>query len=255
MSHKHNNKSHHNKISKSREWIKFHQDSIQNSSDGRTKPKLEFVLKCDSAGSVEEVTAGILEMAHPEVDICITHSGIGDVNHSDILMAETGSRLIAGFKVDLLQGIEKDLYEHIVEVCLYNEIYKLTADIANIAVNMVPSVSEEEITGTARIIARSKSIRKRIVAGCEVLEGHLAPGKRFRIISAMGPVYSGVIESMHMDKNTVQKAIPGQQVDIKITNFNKVKIGDLIESFRSLPFKKSPVWQPRGEVIRKTGDS
>ena len=80
---------------------------------------------------------------------------------------------------------------------------------------MIPAVIKEEITGTARIIDLFKSSRKGIIIGCEVLEGHLTLGKRFRIISAMGPLYSGTIESMHIEKNAVQKADPGQQVGIK----------------------------------------
>jgi translation initiation factor IF-2 len=66
----------------------------------------------------------------------------------------------------------------------------------------------------------------------------------------MGPVYSGTIESMHMEKSTVQKATLGQQIGIKIRNFNKVKIGDFVESFRPAPVKKAQVWQPKGEIIR-----
>jgi translation initiation factor IF-2 len=76
-------------------------------------------------------------------------------------------------------------------------------------------------------------------------------GQRFRIISAVGPVYSGAIESMHIEKNVVQKATAGQQAGIKIKDFNKVKIGDLVESYRASASKKAPAWQPGGGVVRK----
>ncbi len=131
-------------------------------------------------------------------------------------------------------------------------IYKLTADIRRIAESMITTVSQEEIIGTARVIALFKSSRKGIIIGCEVSDGYLALGKRFRIISAMGPVYSSTIESMHIEKNAVQKATQGQQVGIKIKNFNKAKIGDLLESFRPLPFKKASVWQPKDQCIIKS---
>jgi translation initiation factor IF-2 len=115
---------------------------------------------------------------------------------------------------------------------------------------MLPSVSEEEITGTARIVALFKSTRKGIIIGCEVLDGHLSTGRHFRITSAMGPVYSGTIESMHIEKDTVQKAVQGQQVGIKIEKFNRAKIGDIVESFRRAPTQKTFAWQPKGKIIQ-----
>jgi translation initiation factor IF-2 len=223
---------------------------LNKTSDHSLKPKLEIVLKCDSAGSVEAVTSAILKIVQTEVEISIIHSGIGSINKSDVLIADTGSRLVAGFQVDVLQGIYKDLKNYGVEVRLYDVIYKLIADIKGIAERMIPTVPGENITGSARIIALFKSSRKGVIRGCKVLSGAITLGKHFRIISTMGPVYSGTIESIHIGNNAAQKANPGQQVGIKIKDFNKARIGDLVECFRPLPFKKAQVWQPKGEIIR-----
>ena len=215
----------------------------------RKTPKLEIVLKCDSVGSLEAVTAALSEMTL-EFDISIIHRGIGGISKSDVLFAETASRLIVGFQVDVLPGMDKVLKEHGVEVRLYEVIYQVTADIRAIAESMIPSESPEQITGSARVIALFKSSRKGIIMGCEVLDGSLAPGQHFRIISAMGPVYSGAIESLHIRENAVQKATQGQQVGIRIRDFDKAKIGDLVEGYRRLPQKARP-WEPKGQVLRK----
>jgi translation initiation factor IF-2 len=215
----------------------------------RTRPELEIVLKCDSAGSREAVTAAILKMTVPEVDISIIQSGIGAVSKSDVLLAETGSRLIAGFLVDVTRGVDRLLKERGVEVRLYEVIYKLTEDIRAIAESFIPPVLQEQVTGSGKVIALFKSSRKGIILGCEVLNGFLALGQHFRIISAMGPIYSGIIESLHIGEEAVQKATPGQQVGIKIKDFKKAKIGDLVESFRSHPREKAKVWQPTGKII------
>jgi translation initiation factor IF-2 len=251
MSHKHKQNTHHKHISKSREWLAHHKDTSLKTSSAGAKPKLEFVLKCDSSGSVEAVSEAISKINLPEAAISIIQSGVGAVNESDILMAASGSRLIAGFQTDVLSGTDRDLKEHGVEVRLYNVIYKLTADIKSIAESLVPAASEDEVTGTARVIALFKSCRKGIIMGCEVMDGSLSSGRHFRIISEMGPVYSGTIESMHIEKYKVQKATPGQQVGIKVKDFNKVRVGDIVESFRPSPLKKAPGWQPKSGTIRK----
>lgn len=255
MSHKHDRSHHNRKPSKSRQWLRNHQNELRGISGITAKPRLEIVLKCDSTGSLEAVTEDILRAVRSEVDVSIIYSGVGDINHSDVLMAETGSRLIAGFQVDVLPGLDSELNEHGVEVRLYNVIYTLTSDMEMIAAGMVPSASKEELTGNARIIALFKSCRKGVIIGCEVLEGQLTAGRHFRIISAMGPVYSGVIESMHREENPVQKATPGQKVGIKIKNFNQAKIGDLVEAYRLIYSGKETVWRPKGMVIRKTAGS
>jgi translation initiation factor IF-2 len=186
----------------------------------------------------------------PEIDISIIHSGVGSVSKSDVLLAETAGRLIIGFQVDALPGMDKVVREHGVEVRLFTVIYTLTADISAIAESLVPAPQEEQIIGTARVIALFKSSRRAEIIGCEVLDGHLAVGQHYRLISAMGPVHTGTIESIHIGQNAVQKATPGQQVGIKIRDFTKAKIGDLVESFRPLP-KKTRHWEPSGQIIRK----
>jgi translation initiation factor IF-2 len=150
----------------------------------------------------------------------------------------------------VLQGIDRELMEHGVEVRLYKVIYTLTDDIKRIAESIIPHVPEENIIGSAKVIALFKSSRKGIIIGCKVLTGHLAIGQRFRIVSAMGPVYIDTIESLHIEKNVVQKAVPGQQVGIKIRGFKDVKTGDFVESFKPLRMKGIQAWKPRGEIIR-----
>jgi len=214
-------------------------------------PRLEIVLKCDSIGGVEAVLTALSGITIPGVDIKVVSSGVGAVTQSDVLMAETASRLIIGFQVSALPGLEKSVRERRVDVRLYDIIYTLSDDIRAIAEGMVPNAAGDEITGSGKVVALFKSTRRGIIIGCEVQEGHLAVGQHFRIISAMGPVYSGIIESLHISEKTVQKATPGQKVGIKIKNFNLAKIGDLVESYRPPPFRKVQRWEPKGDIIRR----
>jgi translation initiation factor IF-2 len=212
--------------------------------------KFEIVLKAASVGSAEAAVEALSHVAIPDVDLTVMRFGIGSVNKSDVLLAETGSRLIVGFEVGVLPGLEKTLREHNVEVRLYDVIYTLVSDVAEIAKGLVPPAAQEEIMGSARVIALFKGNRRGIIMGCEVVEGVLSAGERFRIISAMGPVYSGTVESIHIGEKAVQRAVQGQKAGIKINDFSKVNVGDLVESFRPLPQRIRP-WQPAGKIIRK----
>lgn len=220
-------------------------------TSGKKTGKLEIVLKSDSAGTVEAVLAALSKITVPGVDINVIRSGVGDVNRSDVLLAATGSRLIIGFQVDVHKGVERALKEDQVEVRLYNVIYLLVDDLKGIAESLTPSEQGEEVIGSGKVIALFKSSRRGIIVGCEVLEGFLAPGQHFRIVSAMGPVYSGIIESLHIGEKAVQKAVLGQQAGIRIRDFDKARIGDLIESFRTVSREKGRFWQAAGRIVRK----
>lgn len=251
MTHRHNKTYYPVSPSKSKQWKADHGHAMDDVPALPARPKLEIVLKCDSAGSLEAVAVPLLTAALPQVDVSIIYSGVGNIHSSDILMAETASRFIAGFQVDVLPGVDRELREHGVEARLYDVIYKMTEDIRHIAESMAPQPEPgETILGSARVIALFKSSRKGIIIGCEVLDGYLAEGRRFRIISAMGPVFSGAIESIHIENRAVQKAVKGQRAGIKISDFNKARVGDVVESFLPAGVRKHPVWHPRGGVFR-----
>jgi translation initiation factor IF-2 len=215
-----------------------------------TVRKLEIVLKCDSVGSVEAVTTALSRIIVPGSEISVVRNGIGAVNKSDVLLAGTAGRLIVGFQVGAVPDLDRLLGDSGVEVRLYELIYTLAEDLQAIAGSIASPPAEEQTVAAGEVIALFKGTRRGIIIGCEVKEGFFSVGQRFRLISAMGPVYAGIIESLHIGERAVQKAVRGQQVGIRIRDFNKARIGDIVESFRAAP-KKSR-WEPKAGVIRVT---
>ena len=225
--------------------------SPQTLSGDRQNLKLEIVLKCDVAGTVEAVSAALLSLNVADVEIHVIHSGIGNISKSDILMAQTGSRLVIGFNVDAMPKLEQHIKEHGVEVRLYDTIYKITEDVTKIAANLKTKEPREVVTGKAKIIATFRSTRKALIIGCEVIEGTLELGKNFRIITAMGPAYVGKITSLQIERKNAKVGKPGQQVGIKLSDWSKAQVDDLVECFETvLPSDGGP-WRPRSGVFRK----
>ncbi len=212
--------------------------------------RLEVVLKSDTTGTEEAISAGLAAIEEPGVDVAIIQSGVGNVSKSDILMAVTGSRLVIGFNVDITPKLQTEIAEHGVEVRLYDTIYNLTEDIKTITGNMFTREPEEKITGSARVIATFKGSRKETIIGCEVLKGVIEQGRKFRVISAMGPAYSGKISSLQVERKNVKIGRPGQQVGIKISNWNKAKIGDLVECYTAIKPAGGGPWKARPGIFR-----
>lgn len=225
--------------------------SAYSSGNDTRRSKLEIVLKCDVAGTVEAVVASLESLNVPGVDIEIIQSGIGNISKSDVLMAQTGSRLVIGFNVETMPKLDRHIKEHGIEVRLYDTIYTITADVKKIAQNLKAKAPQEKITGRARIIATFKGSRKSSVIGCEVLEGSIELGKNFRVITAMGPAYTGKIASLQIERKNVKKGKPGQQVGIQISDWNKARVDDLVECFEIAHDAGGGIWKPRSGVFRR----
>jgi translation initiation factor IF-2 len=212
--------------------------------------KLEVVLKCDVAGTEEAVHASINALEVPGVEVEIIQSGIGNISKSDVLMAGTGSRLVIGFNVDIMPKLLQEIKAHGVEVRLYDTIYKITEDLKTIAKSQITKPAEDKIIGKARVIAIFKVSSKGLIIGCEVLEGKFEMGKHFRVITAMGPVYSATITSLQVENKDVKVGKKGQQIGIKITAWNKAKKEDLVECYEPAQPSTAGIWKPKAGVVR-----
>ena len=212
--------------------------------------KLEIVLKCDVSGTEEAVRAGINALEVPGVEVKIIQSGVGNISKSDVLMARTGSRLVIGFSVDIMPKLLPEIKEHGVEVRLYDTIYNITEDLSKIAKSQITIAVEDKISGKAKIIAIFKVSRKGIIIGCEVLQGKFELGKHFRVITAMGPAYFGKITSLQVENKDVKVGKKGQQIGIKISNWNKAQKDDLVECYEAAQPTAGGVWKPRAGVVR-----
>ncbi len=211
---------------------------------------VEVVLKCDSKGTEEAVIERLETVHNDEYEIGVIHADIGDVSKSDIDMAMTGSRLVIGFNVGIMPKMEQFSKEHGVEVRFYDVIYRLTEDLQAILDSLIEPDEPETVTGQAKIIALFKGGRKDTIIGCQVMNGKLSVGDSFRIISAMGPIYEGTIESMHIEKDAVTEGKRGENVGIKVGEFRKAKVGDLVECYEKPKRQGKKPWNPRGGIHR-----
>lgn len=212
--------------------------------------RLEIVLKCGSDGSRAAIEKVLREQRTERLEVVIIHSGVGEVNKNDILLAATASRLIVGFEVGVNPHLEEELRRNGVEVRLYLVIYRLVEDLAALEGSLVEEPAAEQLLGQAKVIALFKGHRHGIILGCRVSSGRLAVGERFRVIGAMGPVYEGRIASLHIEKAEVRAALPPQQVGLQIHDFQRAAVGDLVESFRP-GAPPPPVWQPVPGVFHR----
>ncbi|WP_170161826.1 translation initiation factor IF-2 [Desulfosoma caldarium] len=198
-------------------------------------PALEVVIKADTVGTCEALEAALGKIASEGRRIKIIHRGVGEVSKSDVLMAATASHLVLGLGVGLGPKVGMVARDMGVDILLSDVIHDL---VAALAARVSPAseaasgpTTSGKILGQGTIIALFKSSRHGIIIGCHITEGMFRVGAPFRVISAMGPVYSGVIQSMQIDRKPVQEAVKGRQVGIKIPDWKGARLHDLVEVY------------------------
>src|SRR5205807_8457503 len=74
-------------------------ETLLEAADG--KKTLRLVLKCDTQGSVEAISAALNQIETKKVDLEIIHAGVGPISESDILLACASNAVVVGFNIKI----------------------------------------------------------------------------------------------------------------------------------------------------------
>ena len=98
---------------------------------------------------------------------------------------------------------------------------------------------KEEITATVEVRETFRITKVGTVAGCMVKEGKIKRSNKIRLIRDGIVVYSGELGSLKRFKDDVKEVATGYECGLNITNYNDVKVGDLIEAYEEVEVKKT----------------
>ncbi len=220
------------------------QDNINTSDD---QEKLNLIIKADLNGSLEALTESLKKISRnynnsiiknkkkiqiqKQIQINLISKKIGNINESDVLLADTHKAMIVGFKVKISSAAQKLANNNNILIKVYNIIYKMEKKIKYFLSNNAKS-SEELIYGRAKI-KNFFTIRKiGIVAGCIVLEGKIVINSTIKLKRDDKIIYVGKLNSLKSFQQDVKVVKKGSECGINIPNFNNLKIGDIIESYK-----------------------
>ncbi len=192
---------------------------------------LPIVVKADVDGSVQAVADALEQLSSDEVQVEIVHRGVGAVNESDVLLAETSGAIVIGFRVRPDTNARQLAEKSDVEVHLYDIIYEAVDDITRAMEGMLSPEEREKVLGEAEVREVFKISKVGTIAGCYVTNGVIQRNGRVRLIRDGSVVYTGEIESLKRFKDDAREVREGFECGIGIANFNDIKVDDRIECF------------------------
>jgi translation initiation factor IF-2 len=208
------------------------EDFMSQASAGE-KRTLRVLIKADQGGPAEALADALAQLSNAEVSVEVIHRGVGAVTESDILLARAAGAIIVGFHVRPDNNARAAAEREGVDIKLYKVIYDAVNDVRAALEGMLRPEEREVILGEAEVRQTFKAPKVGVVAGCYVRNGTISRQARVRVVRNGIEVYDGTIGSLRRFKDDVREVEKGYECGISVENFNDVKVGDVIECYRT----------------------
>lgn len=212
---------------------------------------LNVIVKADVHGSLEPLVTSLGELGNEEVSVRVIHSGVGNVNWSDVLLADASDAVVVAYRVGVNDKVGEMAASCGVEIAHYDVIYNVMEQVHSALEGLLEPEQREEHVGLAQVRQTFQISRYGVIAGCYVTEGSMRRNCRVRVLRDGQVVHEGAMASLRQEKNDVREVDSGRECGINIEGFNDVQVGDSIECFDVVTVRA--VLAPRG--TRRTAES
>jgi translation initiation factor IF-2 len=203
-------------------------------AEGQLKA-LPVIIKADVQGSLEAIKGSLERLRNEEVKVNIIHEGVGGVTESDVTLASASEHtVVLGFNVRPTGAVKKKAKELGVEIKSYSIIYDLIDDVRALLGGMMSPVIKEEVTGQADVRETFVVAKVGTIAGCKVSEGVITRGSKARLIRDGVVIHESTISSLKRFTEDAREVKSGYECGIMLANFNDMKPGDVIETFKNV---------------------
>src|SRR6266852_5920372 len=193
--------------------------------------ELPIVIKADVQGSAEVLSELLPKLSTDQVKLKIISSGVGAATENDVLLASASGAIIIAFGVrpdrkaaDLAQQEQVDLRMHSI-------IYEVSDEIKKAMEGLLEPVFKETYLGRAEVRNTFRVTGAGTIAGCYVTDGVLNRTAQIRVVRDGVVINTSKLSSLKRFKDDASEVRTGFECGVGISNFNDVKIGDVLEAF------------------------
>jgi translation initiation factor IF-2 len=200
---------------------------------------LRIIIKADQGGPAEALADALAQLSTSEVRVDVVHRGVGAITESDVLLAKASGAIVLGFHVRPDSNARATAEREQVDVRTYRIIYEAVEDVRAALEGLLKPEERETVLGEAEVLQLFKVSKVGTIAGCMVRSGTIQRTGKARVTRDGVVVYTGGLSSLKRFKDDVREVREGLECGIGIENFNDLKVGDRIESFRMEEVKRT----------------
>jgi len=206
--------------------------------------ELKIIIKGDVDGSVEALSDSLQKLSTPEILVSVIHKGVGQINESDIVLAEASDAIVIAFNVRPSQQASRLAENAGIEIKMYSIIYNAIEEVKSAMEGMLEPTIQEKIVANVEIREVFK-FDKATVAGCYVTNGKMKRDSKVRLIRdgiVIYPTAEGAnaeLASLKRFKDDVKEVISGMECGLTIKNYSDIKVGDVVEAYEQEEVKRT----------------
>ena len=212
-------------------------DISRQIKEGQVKD-LPIIVKGDVDGSVEALGDALMRLSTAEVKVQVIHKGVGAISESDVLLAAASNAVVVGFHVRPNMNARRLAEAENVDIRLYNIIYDAINEVRSALEGMLTPSLTEEVLATVEVRDTFKVSKVGMIAGCYVKEGKISRNNKVRLVRDGLVVFEGGIASLKRFKDDVRDVEQGFECGVSIDGFNDIKVGDIVEAFKTVETKR-----------------
>ena len=206
-------------------------EQMISSASETVEKNLPILIKADVHGSKEALEQSINKLKNEEIKIKILHSGVGEINESDVSLASASNALIVGFNVKTNVQARNLSKREGVTIKYYSIIYEVIDEVKRMLDSELEPDLNEKIIGNVEIRKVFNISKSSSIAGCFVQEGKVTNNCKVKIIRENEEIYKSEIDSLRREKDEVKEVSSGTECGVRIKNFNEFKEGDILECY------------------------
>jgi translation initiation factor IF-2 len=193
---------------------------------------LNIILRTDVQGSIEPIKPSLEKLTTEEVLVRVVHSGTGNINESDVMLAVASKALIVGFNVAVDPGARHLADAEGIDIHVYEIIYQIIDDISKALKGMLEPTYADVVQGRAEVRAVFPAGKKGNVAGLYVTEGTLRRSDKVRVMRGGKVLADTTLSSMRRFKDDVNELAKGFEGGVGLEGYNDFIQGDILEFYR-----------------------
>jgi translation initiation factor IF-2 len=201
--------------------------------------ELPVVVKADVQGSVEVLNEMLPKISTDKVKLKVIQANVGAVTETDVLLASASNAIIVAFNVRPERKASDLAQREGVDIRLHTIIYELLDELRKAAVGLLAPVVKETYLGRAEVRDTFRIKGAGMIAGCSVQDGILKRDADVRVLRDNVVIYTGKMISLRRFKEDVNEVRAGFECGAGISNFNDIKVGDILECFKMVTEKPS----------------
>ncbi len=206
--------------------------------------ELKVIIKGDVDGSVEALSDSLQKLSTQEILVSVIHKGVGQINESDIVLAEASDAIVIAFNVRPSQQAARLAENAGIEIKMYSIIYNAIEEVKSAMEGMLEPTIQEKIVANVEVREVFK-FDKATVAGCYVTSGKMKRDSKVRLIRDGIVIYptgegaNAELGSLKRFKDDVKEVISGMECGLTIKNYSDIKVGDVVEAYEQEEVKRT----------------